>query len=142
MSDQIDEDQMAADFASIPEPQDGSMRRARQLVEDHIEAYGMVPHPDRIKEAIATELSVLQVYASDRTRLRNEVDCRTTERDYHLRMADKLAEIIRELRPALVEAERFMAYFAGETGGTFVGPGTPQSCLAQIRAALAFPSNK
>ena len=32
------------------------MTRARALVERHIENYGMVPHPDRIKEAIA-ELS-------------------------------------------------------------------------------------
>jgi hypothetical protein len=38
---------------------------------------------------------------------------------------------------ALREAERFMAYFAGETGGPFVGPGTPQSCLVQIRSALS-----
>lgn len=38
---------------------------------------------------------------------------------------------------ALREAERFMAYFAGETGGSFVGSGTPQTCLASIRAALA-----
>lgn len=37
----------------------------------------------------------------------------------------------------LTEAERFMSYFAGETGGSFVGPGTPQSCLAQIRQSLA-----
>ena len=41
-----------------------------------------------------------------------------------------------KLRDALKEAERFMSYFAGETGGTFVGPGTPQSCLKQIREAL------
>lgn len=136
MSDQIDEEQMAADFATLPMPVNGPMRRARHLVEAHIEAYGMVPHPDRIKDAIATEIGALEVYAADRTRLRNELDCRTTERDYHLRMADKLAEIISELRPALVEAERFMAYFSGETGGTFVGPGTPQKCLEQIRAAL------
>lgn len=115
------------------------MRRARQLVEDHIEAYGMVPHPDRMKEAIATELSVLQVYASDRTHLRGELDRRTTEREYHIRMGDKLADRIREMVPALKEAERFMAYFAGETGGTFVGPGTPQGCLEQIRAAISAP---
>jgi hypothetical protein len=37
---------------------------------------------------------------------------------------------------ALREAERFMAYFSFETGGHFVGPGTPQQCLAQIREAL------
>jgi hypothetical protein len=36
----------------------------------------------------------------------------------------------------LREAERFMAYFSGETGNAFVGPGTPQSCLEMIRAAL------
>lgn len=75
----------------------------------------------------------------DRDYFASELQRRTTERDYHIRMADKLAEIINELRPALVEAERFMSYFAGETGGTFVGPGTPQKCLEQIRAALAFP---
>lgn len=38
---------------------------------------------------------------------------------------------------ALREAERFMAYFAGETGRSFGGSGTPQTCLASIRAALA-----
>lgn len=37
---------------------------------------------------------------------------------------------------ALREAERFMAYFAGETDWVFVGPGTPKSCLALIRSAL------
>lgn len=30
------------------------MLRARRLVESHIAAYGMVPHPDKLKEAIAT----------------------------------------------------------------------------------------
>jgi hypothetical protein len=43
---------------------------------------------------------------------------------------------VERMREALIEAERFMAYFAGENGGHFVGPGTPQSCLVQIRAAL------
>ncbi len=38
---------------------------------------------------------------------------------------------------ALTEAERFMAYFANETDGHFVGPGTPTTCLAEIRSALA-----
>jgi hypothetical protein len=37
---------------------------------------------------------------------------------------------------ALNEAERFMAYFANETDGHFVGDGTPTTCLAEIRAAL------
>ena len=37
---------------------------------------------------------------------------------------------------ALREAERFMAYFAGETDRTFEGPGTPRSCLAMIREAI------
>jgi flagellar basal body-associated protein FliL len=50
--------------------------------------------------------------------------------------ATKAEQEVMRLRPVLMEAERFMAYFAGETGGSFVGPGTPQSCLAQIRAAL------
>jgi hypothetical protein len=44
------------------------------------------------------------------------------------------AEIDR-LRAALQEAERFMAYFACEVN-FFWGPGTPKSCLEQIRAAL------
>jgi len=34
-----------------------AMLVARRLVEDHIEIYGMVPHPDKLKEAIARELS-------------------------------------------------------------------------------------
>lgn len=53
-------------------------------------------------------------------------------------------ELLR-MRMALREAERFMAYFAGETGGSFVGSGTPQTCLTEIRNALASaacPSNK
>lgn len=50
-------------------------------------------------------------------------------------ISEKNAEIAR-LRSALKEAERFMSYFANETGGHFVGPGTPETCLAQIRAAL------
>jgi hypothetical protein len=32
---------------------DDHMTRARRLVENHIEAFGMVPHPDLIKDAIA-----------------------------------------------------------------------------------------
>lgn len=38
---------------------DTSMLRARALVEAHISEYGFVPHPDKIKEAIATELRKL-----------------------------------------------------------------------------------
>lgn len=41
---------------------DGAMLIARRLVEDHIQAYGMVPHPDRMKDAIAT---VIRRGASD-----------------------------------------------------------------------------
>jgi hypothetical protein len=41
-----------------------------------------------------------------------------------------------ELAKALKEAERFMTYFAGEQPYHFVGPGTPTSCLTQIRDAL------
>lgn len=68
MSDEIDEAQMAADFASMPEPINGPMRRARRLVEKHIESYGMVPHPDKIKEAIAVELGLAEILAADRAR--------------------------------------------------------------------------
>jgi hypothetical protein len=52
---------------------------------------------------------------------------------------DKLA-IIDIQRDALSEAERFMAYFANETDGRFIGTGTPTTCLAQIRAALPAPT--
>ena len=45
-------------------------------------------------------------------------------------MSDALAEALRE-------AERFIAYYSGETDGCFVGTGTPSKCLEQIRAALA-----
>jgi hypothetical protein len=41
------------------------------------------------------------------------------------------------LTKALTEAERFMSYFANETDGHFSGDGTPTTCLAEIRAALA-----
>lgn len=68
MAHEIDEAQMAADFARIPDPVDGPMRRARALVEDHIATYGMVPHPDRIKEAIAVELGLAEIRAIDRGR--------------------------------------------------------------------------
>lgn len=36
-----------------PRRVDDHMMRARRLVENHIEAFGMVPHPDLIKDAIA-----------------------------------------------------------------------------------------
>jgi hypothetical protein len=42
-----------------------------------------------------------------------------------------------ELVQALEEAERFMAYFSGETAGVFIGPGMPSRCLDNIRAAIA-----
>lgn len=35
-----------------------AMLIARKMVEDHIECYGMVPHPDRIKERIAGALRI------------------------------------------------------------------------------------
>jgi hypothetical protein len=35
---------------------DKQMKMARALVEQHIEAYGYVPHPDKLKEAIAAQL--------------------------------------------------------------------------------------
>lgn len=41
----------------------GPMLRARKLVEDHIAAYGYVPHPDKLKDAIAAELGFVQLAA-------------------------------------------------------------------------------
>lgn len=67
-NDQIDEAQMAADFASLPDPANGPMRRARALVDAHISEYGMVPHPDKIKEAIAVELGLAEIRGIDRMR--------------------------------------------------------------------------
>lgn len=66
MANDIDEAQMAADFASITDRVDGPMRRARALVEHHIATYGMVPHPDKMKEAIAVELGLAEIRAIDR----------------------------------------------------------------------------
>lgn len=82
--------------------------------------------------------------------LEAELQRRTTEREYHKRMADKLSEVInaqkvelasRNLRilgleETLKDAERFLSYFANETGGHFVGDGTPTTCLARIRRVL------
>lgn len=68
MNDQIDEAQIAADFATLPDPVNGPMRRARALVEVHISEYGMVPHPDKIKEAIAVELGLAEIRGIDRMR--------------------------------------------------------------------------
>lgn len=34
-----------------------AMLTARRLVEDHIRDYGMVPHPDKLKERIAREIA-------------------------------------------------------------------------------------
>jgi hypothetical protein len=38
---------------------DASMLKARAIVEQHINDFGMVPHPDKIKEAIASALAAL-----------------------------------------------------------------------------------
>lgn len=52
---------------------------------------------------------------------------------HYARLANtKLAQQAHALR----EAERFLAYFAGETGNTFVGSGTPKTCLELIRNAI------
>lgn len=102
-------------FESLPPLDDASLKQRR--------------YTSPVQNRMADEIKQLSA----------DLERRTTERDYHRRMADKLADIIKELRPALIESERFLAYFANETGGHFVGPGTPTSCLAQIRRALAVP---
>ena len=48
---------------------------------------------------------------------------------------DALRAHVAQLEAALKEARRFMEYFA-EGRTSFVGSGTPQTCLAQIDAAL------
>jgi hypothetical protein len=42
----------------IKDKDDDAMLIARKIVEDHIEFYGMVPHPDRIKERISRALRI------------------------------------------------------------------------------------
>ena len=42
-----------------------------------------------------------------------------------------------DMYAVLEQAERFVAYFAGEAENSFVGPGTPKTCLAAIRAVRA-----
>lgn len=37
------------------------MLTARRLVEEHIRIYGYVPHPDKLKEAIATEIAAAAI---------------------------------------------------------------------------------
>jgi hypothetical protein len=51
--------------------------------------------------------------------------------------ADEVATEYIEMLEALKQAERFMAYFTGETQGYFEGPGMPADALAAIRAAIA-----
>lgn len=57
-----------------------TMLKARKLVEDHIEFYGMVPHPDKLKESIARALEALQ---AENAKLREVVieECVTAARD-------------------------------------------------------------
>lgn len=40
---------------------DGPMVKARKLVEEHIATYGFVPHPDKIKDAIAEAIAFAQL---------------------------------------------------------------------------------
>ncbi len=52
---------------------------------------------------------------------------------------DNVIDLMREnaaMRTALEEAERYIAYYSGESDGVFVGSGMPADCLRQIRAAL------
>lgn len=42
----------------------GPMERARTIVEDHVAAYGPVPHPEELKDAIAADLGFVQLAAT------------------------------------------------------------------------------
>ena len=64
----IDHAQMQRDFATLPDLVNGAMTTARKIVEDHIAAYGMVPHPDKIKDAIAAEIGLTQLRTISRFR--------------------------------------------------------------------------
>jgi len=48
-----------------PQKDDAPMRSARALVEAHITDYGMVPHPDKMKEAIAKAIREASPNPSD-----------------------------------------------------------------------------
>lgn len=95
--------------------------------EDVVDKYRAMPLSDALTSRAATGWTYW-------------LDCSPHERTeedglivaHYARLAcDKLAK----QEAALREAERFMAYFSGETN-VFVGPGMPADCLAQIRAAL------
>jgi hypothetical protein len=66
-----------------------------------------------------------------------EVDLRecAAQLDQNTATMDVARIRIETLEAVLLEAERFMAYFA-DGATSFVGPGTPISCLAKIRATL------
>jgi hypothetical protein len=88
--------------------------------------------PDDFKKALRNGRLSTSV-----SELRRTIDMVVQQSAARLKLInDKLAIIDRQ-REALHEAERFMSYFSNETGGHFVGPGTPMSCLAEIRRALS-----
>lgn len=48
----------------------------------------------------------------------------------------RIGPVFDDIVQVLEDAERFMAYFSGETNGVFIGDGMPSECLAKIRAAI------
>lgn len=51
--------QMRKDFEALPEVNQSAMRFARKIVEDHIAAWGYIPHPDKLKDEIAFYLDLV-----------------------------------------------------------------------------------
>lgn len=63
MTDKIDEAQMAADFASIPDRANGPYQKARQLVERYSSRIGAVHVERALIEEIATEIGLAELRA-------------------------------------------------------------------------------
>ncbi len=62
--DEIDIEQMRADFATLPDPGlNGAMARARKLVEWHIKNIGPIPKAESLIDEIASEIAVVQLLA-------------------------------------------------------------------------------
>jgi hypothetical protein len=91
---------------------------------------------DRAVICILDDLEALQARVEELEVARG-IDLRecAAQLDQNTATMDVARARIEALEAALREAERFMAYFA-DGATSFVGPGTPTSCLAKIRAAL------
>ncbi len=64
MTDKIDEAQMAADFASIPDRSDGPYQRARKIVAENSSRIGAAHMEGVLIDAIAAEIALAELRAT------------------------------------------------------------------------------